>query len=130
MMVAQPPWHSIVFEAAHRLTTPVGNRSMLAGAGIMIAILSFYDSALAPGLVASAGVLSTLIPRLRRSKGNKFIEKGASFSGALIAMAWALARHNGVDHVEFFGPLMLLADYQLEWSLKTFAADVKGIFKR
>ena len=103
---------------------------MLAGAGIMIAILSFYDSALAPGLVASAGVLSTLIPRLRRSKGNKFIEKGASFSGALIALAWALARHNGVDHVEFFGPLMLLADYQLEWSLKTFAADVKGIFKR
>lgn len=130
MMVAQPPWHSIVFEAAHRMTTPVGNRSMLAAAGIMIAILSFYAAALAPALVACAGVLSTLLQRFRPSKVKRsaFFERGTSFSGALIALAWALARHGGVDHIEFFGPFMLLADYQLEWSFKSLSSDVKSIF--
>ena len=98
---------------------------MLAGAGIIIAILSFYASALAPGLVASAGVLSTLVPHLRSNKNGK---KKTSFSGALIAMAWALARHNGVKYIEYFGPIMLLADYRLEWSASNIASDIKQLF--
>lgn len=108
MMLANPPWHAIAFEAAHRLTTPVGSQSLLAGAGIAIAVLSIFKASIASAVIGGVGAVITLYP------------KSVPMGGALIAVSWALAVHDNVTYVRWVAPTMLCADYpESELLLKT-----------
>jgi len=118
MAWAAPPWHAIVFEAAHRLTNDLVIRKgtifiVISCSGI--AFLSFVGGELLPAILAAIGAAIAMSTYLE-SAATARKKHATKFAGVLACIAWAFAdfaelKDNLAQWLPVAGAIVLLSEF-------------------
>ena len=94
MVWVAPPWHAIVFEASHRISSDLTigqGRVFIVLSASGVAFLSFMDGELLPAVVGSAAAAVCMSSYLAHDQTDPGKLNAVRYSGALACVAWALS---------------------------------------